>query len=167
MPWFNKDGLNIRFGLEKVSNTNPRGESPGAGIYRDIGVLLDLTKTTAATVYVLSGDVIGSNSEIISIQSDVVTAAVGTTALTFGLQYYDGTEYDYDGFLTAVTGLTTAGTSTTYVKGTSGAGALVGTVTARPGQLVVTPTGQGTAGIVQLTVRVFVPKKNPIPVVNI
>lgn len=165
--WFNNDGLLVRFALDKVLPLAPRGEMPGAGEYREESILVDFTKTVAGTVFPLWGANIPSNSFISGIRTSVVTAITTATNITFGLQFYDGTELDYDGFLTQVTGLTTIGTVTDYVKGTANAGALVGTVLTRPGTLVVTPTGQPGAGLIELVVKFWVPKKNPVPVVNL
>lgn len=166
MSWRNNDGLVVRFGRERVQNTNPRGESPGAGPYRTIEGLVDLRQTVAATPFILDGDVIGSNSEIVKVRYIVTEALTGATAFTFGLQYYDGTEFDYDGFVTAAAPIV-VGTEYTLTKGTgTGNGALIGTILARPGQLVLTPTGQATTGKIFVQVDVVVPGKNPVPVVN-
>lgn len=166
MSWRNADGLLIRFDLEKNSNKAPRGEAQGAGDVRVIDLLFNVVDAApAGTFFPFYGDVIPSNSSIIKVTSDVIVAVAGTTAMTFGLQLYDGTELDYDGLLTAVTALT-VGAHNDYVKGTTNAGALVGTVTVHPGILGVTLTGTPTGGRIKLSVHVLVPGKSPVPVVN-
>lgn len=159
MVWINNDGLRVRFEHEKIDLVAPRGEAPGAGETRTIDVLVDLTKTTAATPYLIYGDVTPRNSFIQKVEATVVKAITGASALTFGLQHYDGTEYDYDGFITALPALT-AGTEVSGVKGGTGAGVLVGTELAYPGLLTCTTTGTATGGLVSLRVHVFVADKD-------
>lgn len=167
MPWRNADGLLVRFDLEKVSNKSPRGEAQGAGDFRVIDITFNVVDAApAGTFFPFYGDVVPANSQIVQVTSDIITAVTGTTGITFGLQYYDGTTYDPAGFLTAVTALT-IGAHNEYVKGTASAGAFVGTKLTRPGIMGVTLTGTPTAGRVKLGVRLFVPDKGVVPVVNL
>lgn len=162
MPWTNNDGLLVRFDQEKIADTNPRGEAPGAGETRTIDVILDMTDTTAGAHYIIPGVIIPRNSFVQSIASTVVEAFSGATDLDLGLTSFDGGEYDYDGFITTMAAVT-AGAEAQYVKGGTGAGVLVGTELAYPGYLTVTPTGQATTGKVSLRVHVFVADEDKNP----
>lgn len=162
--WRNADGLVVRFDQDATQPRDPRGEAPGAGYSRWVDVIIDLTKTTAATVYPEWGAIVPANSFIASVEADVLVAITTATALTFGLQKFDGTELDYDGLITALPALT-IGSIVRATKGGTGAGALVGATTTNPGVLCVTPTGQAGAGLVSLRVQIYTPKANPVPVV--
>jgi hypothetical protein len=160
MVWLNKDGLRVKFGYEAVVDRDPRGEAQGAGDIRVIDIIIDVAKTTAATPYIFDNAIIPANSYIQKVEADVLVAITGATALDFGLQYYDGTEYDYDGLITDLPALT-VGSRVEAGKGGTGAGALVGTTLASPGYLAVTLTGQATAGKVSLRAHVLVPAAAP------
>lgn len=162
MPWVNNDGLLVRFDREKIEHVEPRGEAPGAGATRVIDVILDMTKTTAAAHYEIPGAIIPRNSFIQKVESTVIKAFTGATDIDFGLTSYDGGEYDYDGLITTLAAVT-VGAEASYVKGGTGAGALVGTETLYPGILTVTPTGQATTGLISLRVHVFVADEDQLP----
>lgn len=152
MSWLNKDGLRVYFGAEAVQYRDPRGEAQGAGETRTIDVILDLAETTNAVPFVFDNVIIPANSYIQSVAASVIIAGVGATDIDLGLQYYDGTEYDYDGLISTVTNLSAG-------EKTATAGVLVGTVLASPGRLTITPTGQATAGRISLRVHILVPGK--------
>lgn len=165
--WRNADGLVVRFDADATQPRDPRGEAPGAGYGRWIDVIVDLTKTVATVVYPEWGAIVPANSYIASVEADVLTAITGASALTFGLQKFDGTELDYDGLITGLPALTLGAAVRASMNAASntGKGALVGTTTVNPGVLVVTTTGQATAGLVSLRVNIYVPKAAPVPVV--
>lgn len=152
MSWLNADGLRVYFGAEAVQYRDPRGEAQGAGETRTIDVIIDLAETTNAVPFVFDNTIIPANSYIQSVAASVITAVTGATDLILGTQYYDGTEYDYNGLISAM-GSVTAGEKTPT------AGAQVGTTLASPGRLAITTTGQATAGRVSLRVHILVPGK--------
>lgn len=158
--WRNADGLVVRFDDLAVTPRDPRGEAPGAGETRTVDVNVDLTKTVATVPYNEWGAKLPANSFIQHVQYTVLETITGASALTFGTQYYDGTEYDYDGLITGVSALT-IGTDADIAKGGTNAGAQVGTLLASPANLVLTTTGQATAGRISLRVHLLVPKKAP------
>lgn len=160
MPWFNSDGLNIRFANEKINPKDPRGESPGAGPYREIECVIDLTKGVAAANNKEWGLVIPSNSFVVKVRTLITTAITGASGYTFGLEKYDGTELDYDGLLVSLPALT-IGTEVTVVKGGTGAGALLGTKTTQPGIFSYTPTGTALTGKILVSVGIIVTDKAP------
>ncbi len=105
--------------------------------------------------YVFDNAIFPANSYIQSVAGSVLVAVAGATTVDLGTQYYDGTEYDYNGLINAMGSLTTTG------EKTATAGAQVGTTLASPGRLTVTTAGQATAGKVSLRVQLFVPAAAP------
>lgn len=160
--WINNDGLRVRFDVNRINQGAPRGEAPGAGETRTIDVIVDVSKATAGTPYFIEGVVIPRNSFIEQAEAVVIETLVGATDLTVGLQHYDGSAYDADGFIEGLTAVT-KGSKEVFTLGETGAGALIGETLDYPGTLIVTTTGQGTAGLVSLRVKVLVPHKDLNP----
>lgn len=159
--WINNDGLRIRFDVDKINQGTPRGEAPGAGEDRVIDFIVDVS-TLVAGQNRIEGVVLPRNSTLAEIQWLPVEAVTGMTAFDIGLKKYDGTELDYDGVADgAVPG--TVGVRTKVVKGGTGAGVLLGTTLALPGDLVITPTGTPTAGVLAFRVKLFVAGKDKNP----
>lgn len=156
MVWINSDGLRVRFDHERLLPKAYRGEDQGAGPLRYIDVELDAKADFVDGVtFLVEGVILPRNSYLVSADYSLVAAVTGTTGLTVGVQHLDGTTYDADGILTALSALT-IGTEGHIVKGGSGAGALLGTVLAYPGKLIIVPTGTGTAGTISLRIGLFV-----------
>lgn len=153
MVWRNNDGLVVRFPLESTTPRDPRGEAPGAGYERTIDFIVDLTKTTAGQVYNEWGAKLPANSYVVAIEGTVLETITGASALTVGTQYYDGTTWVANGILTGLSGLTIGSTGT--------AGSQLNTVLTSPANIILTPTGQATAGKVSVRVKVLVFKADP------
>ena len=159
--WINNDGLRVRFDVDKIKQTAPRGEAPGAGEDRVIDFIVDV-KTLKAGQNRIEGVVITRNSTLAEIQWTPVEDVTGMSAFDVGLKKYDGSELDYDGIASgAVPG--TVGVRTKVVKGGTGAGALLGTTLTLPGDLVITPTGTPSAGKLAFRVKLFVAGKDANP----
>lgn len=159
--WTNNDGLKIRFDVDKINQLAPRGEAPGAGEDRVIDFIVDVA-TLKAGPNLIEGVVIPRNSTIAEIQWMPVIATAGLTSFDVGTQKYNGTELDYNGLAAAaVPG--TVGVRVKTVKGGTSAGAVLGTTTALPGNLTITPTGTPTAGRLAFRVKLFVAGKDALP----
>lgn len=159
--YINNDGLRIRFDVDRINQTAPRGEAPGAGEDRVIDFIVDVA-TLVAGQNRIEGVVIPRNSTLAEVQWLPVEAVTGMTAFDVGLKKYDGSELDYDGIVDgALPG--TVGVRTEVVAGGTGAGVLLGTTTALPGDLVITPTGTPTAGKLAFRVKLFVAGKDKNP----
>ena len=159
--WINNDGLRVRFDVDKIKQTAPRGEAPGAGEDRVIDFIVDV-KTLKDGQNRIEGVVIPRNSTLAEIQWTPVVAVTGMSAFDVGLKKYDGSELDYDGIaIDAVPG--TVGVRTKVAKGEASAGALLGTTLSLPGDLVITPTGTPTAGKLAFRVKLFVAGKDANP----
>lgn len=164
MSWMNKDGLYLQYGTEKAVPTTG-GEFRMPGELRTVDIVLDLTKLTstpsiadnAQTTFFPAGMFI----EQVELVTDV--AATGGTSLSVGLLDYDrstvisNTAF-VNGALTAT--MTPAGTKTVLTQGSTGAGAYIGTVTAKAGYVSALVAGTFTAG--KITVRVKYRGTTPI-----
>lgn len=161
MAWMDNTGLYQKYGLEQVVS-QVAGEYVTDGSQRQIEIKLDLTTltTTAGTVIPGTDSVFFPAGFVIDkIEVFTETAATGASStLNLGLVRSSDrtTEIDNDGLLAAValTSMDTAGETVTYAKGTSGAGALVGTtVGSNPGHLTANwGTAAFTAGVVRITI---------------
>lgn len=155
--WYNSDGLLLKFGTDKAT-ANKAGEYKTYGSQREIELKLDLTTlTTTLGGTIVSDTTFFPKQRIESVTIEVETAATGTGAtLDFGLIGTDrATEIDFNGFIAAETkaNLDTAGKKITYIFGTSGAGALIGTTTTSVGYLVANAnTALFTAGVVYIRI---------------
>lgn len=166
MAWINKDGLKVKFDVEKIEEAERRGESPGAGVERQITVQCNLVELGANGAKVYDNVIIPRNSLITQVDVLNVGALTGGTSVAVGLielNYTD--EYDYDGLLAGYD-TATAGLKTEIHAGETDAGALVGTKTLKPGVLRVVATGTYTnASEISVTVHLMVPDKDPVPAV--
>jgi hypothetical protein len=158
--WRNPDGLVVKFPLDTLFPRDPRGELPGAGTVRECSVIVDaLQDLVNGTTFIEWGAVIPRNSYIVEAGCRVLVTITGTTAITFGAIDYSGATVDAAGFLLSIPAFT-QGTQSAIVKGGTGAGALLGTISPKPWLLTITPTGTGTAGKFELYVKYLVPGKD-------
>lgn len=132
MSWNNNDGLFLKFGTEKSTSVKA-GEYRFDGPLHMIELDLDLT-TVASSAAVASGAdqvAIPKNAIVEKIETVARVAAVGVNAtLNLGLIRRDrSTEIDFDGLLAAIptTSMDAVGETVTHSKGSTYAGALVGT----------------------------------------
>jgi len=161
--WINEDGLRVRLGTTEAE-VNRGGELPSSGALREFEFNLTLTAlgTGSALVPDTTGIVIPSGFFIEEVEVFTETAATsgGSAVLNVGLNRLDTTTaIDADGLLAAVaiTSHDAAGETTRYRVGTTGVGALVGTVTANAGVLVADyDTAAYTAGELRIIVRGYI-----------
>lgn len=164
--WINGDGLYRKFGTDQAT---PRraGEYQEAGSGRHVTeVVIDLLALStrapsAGTDEVIVADnvsiPVGAWIEEIRVFVTKETAGANAT-LDLGLVDFNDrtTEIDFDGLLTnyaTINDGTDLGELTTLVKGTTGAGALVGTRLAKTGLLTASvDTADFTAGVVRIAV---------------
>lgn len=161
--WFNQDGLLIKLGNSEAASQDPTVHP--AGDYETGGnpkseteVVIDLTKLSTSDQTILNDVLIlPKNAFIEEVEVEVQVAAVGATAtLDVGLIRTDRTtQIDYEAFVkaAAVTTLDAAGKRLNLIKGSTGAGDLIGTATANPGLLTAKA---GTASFTDGKVRVRV-----------
>ena len=143
MTAINADGLHIRFAKEEgVANKGGQISTMGATQMSEIDI--DYTEMLTATASVLGtttgplGLSLPQGARIEAVETVVLTAftssgTIGSATVVLGTKDLDrSTEEDHDGLLTTsatgtVLGLATAGTVTKITKGSTGAGALIGT----------------------------------------
>jgi hypothetical protein len=157
--WLDSDGLYHKFGTTKTT-ANTAGEYEFDGALHFMECTIDLTTLGATNGGNILSDVTELPSGVIvsEIQLLTETAATGSGAvLNLGLIRQDRTtELDFNGFVAAlaVTAFATLGTKVVINVGSTGAGALLGTVLANAGLLVADyDTAAFTAG--KLKVRIF------------
>jgi hypothetical protein len=158
MAWYNSDGLYIKFGTEE-------GVEGKAGEYVTTGpqrmVEVDITLTGLGTSAAIQDDHVvlpaGAFIEKVELINKVAATSGGSAVLNVGLQRTDrSTELDYDGFIAAgaLSTYNAAGESVAYTEGSTGHGALIGTVLAHDGYITADyDTDSFTAGSV--SVRIF------------
>lgn len=162
--WMNSDGLYIKYGPDA-------GVAGKAGAYGDVEsgahvIEANITLTGLGTAAAIVDDnvFIPKGYVITQVETITTTAATsgGSAVLNVGLQRRDrSTEIDYDGILAAValTAIDTLGETNVIRKGSTGAGALVGTVTSADYSGYLTAdydTAAFTAGVVKI--RVYLQK---------
>lgn len=162
--WLNQDGLYIKLGSDEAASQDalvqPAGDYNTGGNPLNVSeVVIDLKDLSTSSQLILN-DVLNfpKNAFIEEVEVEVQIGAVGATAtLDVGLIRTDRvTELDYDGFVAAaaVTTIDTAGKRLNLIKGSTGAGALIGTATANPGLFVAKAgTAAFTAGQVRVRVK--------------
>lgn len=170
LTWLNPDGLVTYFGTDE-------GQASTVGEYRTLGrrrqyeVDLDLTSLptqASGNVQILDSSWhLPAGCFIESLEIFTTKETAGTNAnLNIGLVKTDGTVYDDDGILAAgddFNGGTDLGTTYTYVKGTTDAGALVGTKLAYNGYLCAQPdTADFTAGVIKILINVSFPLSSEV-----
>ena len=156
----NADGLTIKLGVSEGAPGVAGEYEDGIGGVRILEFAVDLADAGASPTVFDENVLFDKGWLIEKVQVETTVAVTGTNAtLNIGLQKTDrSTELDYNGLGTAAgltqTALASVGTVLEYVKGTSNAGALVGTVLAENGVLTLDyDTAAFTAG--RISVRVF------------
>lgn len=157
MAWTNADGLYIRFGREEAT-LGTAGEYHNYGAQREVEVKIDLTGLALTSSILSDTVVIPSGAFIEEVAVLTTVAATGATAaLNIGLVDQDrSTALDADGLVAAlaVTAIDTAGETNVIRKGSTGAGALIGTTLTNAGLLVADyDTAAFTAGEVVVRIR--------------
>jgi hypothetical protein len=157
--WTNADGLTIKWGRDEgTSGTTGQYGDPFEGNHI-IEARVDLTKYAPGTNIILDDYIHfpkGFRIERVAVYTEV--AAVGGTSVDFGFIANDrATEIDYDGLVAAlpIANYNAQGKRTLLEVGSTGAGALVGTVTtpsAVGAYPTVKTTGTFTAGVILLRV---------------
>lgn len=136
-------GSSIYYGPRDVDSLGSSfGNTIGNDIYEWEFDWDDLPAASATDVAVLT---LPAGVFIKSATVHVITTITGATAYDIGLVDPDGTAHDPDGFVDGITDLTAGDV-------TVAAGALVGTVLTKTGQLIASFTGTETAG--RLKIRV-------------
>lgn len=158
--WMNNDGLYIKYGADE-------GAVGKAGAYSamvagQLVVEVDITLTSLGTGSSILDDnvFIPKGYTITQVEVIATTAATsgGSAALNIGLIRKDrSTAIDADGLVAALalTAIDATGETTVLRKGSTGAGALIGTVTdaTYPGYLVADyDTAAFTAGVVKVKI---------------
>lgn len=164
MPiWVNSDGLVVKLGtIEATAGRAGQYSDPLGGQHiTELAVnLIDVTSATAGATILDYNTLIPKGANIQKVEVETLVAVTGTNAvLNVGLARSDTTtEIDFDGLGTAAaltqTAMAAKGTVLTYIKGTSNAGALLGTALTNNGILVADyDTAAFTAG--RVAVRVY------------
>ena len=158
--WMNSDGLYVKFGTDEAVTTTA-GTYPTMVSGQHVTELRIPALTALGTAAAIQADttIIPSGVTIARVEVVAETAATssGSAALNIGLSRLDrSTELDYDGLVAALalTAIDAAGETTALTKGSTGAGALIGTKLANAGLLTADyDTAAYTAG--ELVVRVY------------
>lgn len=158
MAYSNKDGLYLKWGTERAA-VNTAGEYKTFGSLREIEVKIDLTKLTESET-VVSDTVFFPRCRIEEVEIVAHTAGATGAGIDIGLIRTDRTtEIDYDGFVAALatTAFDTAHEKTVIRKGSTGAGALIGTTTTNVGHITCsrTTTTAFTAGVIYVRIRYY------------
>jgi hypothetical protein len=162
--WMNNDGLYIKYGTDRSTAAKVGAfETLQSGMHV-IEANLNLTELTASAAIVSDSFIVPKGWTIMRAEIIATTAATsgGAAVLNVGIQRRDrSTEIDYDGIIAALalTSIDTKGETTSFSKGGTSAGALVGTVTdaTYTGYLTADyDTAAYTAGVVK--VRIFLQK---------
>lgn len=163
MPlWINSDGLIVKLGTTEAT-VGRAGQYKNSDGYHKTEFalnLVDVTSATAGATVIDYNTKIPSGALIEKVEVETTATVTGTNAvLNIGLARSDTTtEIDFDGLGTAAaltqTAMAAKGTILTYIKGTSNAGALIGTSLTNNGILVADyDTAAFTAG--RITVRIY------------
>jgi hypothetical protein len=167
-PWVNADGLRVPFHKKQ-------GEATKVGFYRESGngrhvasVVVDLAglPTAASGNEQIQGDQVyipnGAFIEKVTVTVIKEPTTSGSPNLDLGLVDQDfSTEIDFNGLLAAADAFesgTDLGAQVEYVKGTTEAGALIGTKLTNTGIITASAdTADWTAGKLLVEVQYFVP----------
>lgn len=168
--WFNSDGLLVKFGTDRA-----RAQRAGEYSRMDDGqhlvsVIIDLATLAANATHQIQSDTvtIPNGAFITKVRVTVLeepTEASGTDAnLDLGLIDQDrSTEIDFDGLLAAADAFhagTDLGSVTEYVKGTTEAGALIGTRITNTGYITAHnehATDVWTDGTIKVDIEYYMP----------
>lgn len=156
----NADGLTIKLGPSEAvaGRAGEYRTNTGVRVHEFFINLVDVTSATQTILDYNAGLDKGALIEKVEVETTVTVTGAGAT-LNLGLVRTDTTTaLDADGLGTAAvlttTAMATKGTILTYITGTSGAGALIGTALLYNGLLVADyDTAVFTAG--RITVRVY------------
>lgn len=171
--WYN-DGMHKKFGSDEATlATGGSFSTSGSKHQIELKVKGTDVTSTAGTIPGRSVGMTGISIPAGVMLADVelfaeraVTSAGGTATLSVGLKKQDDTELDYDGLLAAVdidnatdgTGLGTIGNRVFYTQGSTGNGALLGTVTTAAGYLCLNyGTEALTGGVITIKVTYYKP----------
>lgn len=158
MAWYNSDGLYVKFGTEQATASDA-GEYRTNGPQRLIELSID-TMTGLTTTGVIQDDVTvlpaGARIEKVEVVTKTAATSAGAATLDIGIIDTDrSTAIDDDGLVAALalTSIDAAGETTELTKGSTGAGALIGTTLAANGLLVASyNTAAYTAGAVKVRI---------------
>lgn len=164
MPFYNADGLYVRYGAEKVGVVQG-GEYQGAGALRTIELEINAATLGTTSTILAEGVIIPRNSRIEQVELISETALTNLTSVDVGLYRLDNTTAINDAAIVSAVPLSAInanGKKNTYVVGTTNAGTLIGTTTAYPG--LISARRVGTVGVGRLILRVFiyVPDQEPV-----
>lgn len=169
-PWFNADGLYVKFGTGEASTTGSNGLGTAGtfgegGNVGDLNVveirLIDLTKLTT-TAQIIDDNFFlpkGCRIEQVEVIADTAATSGGSAVLTIGLMKSDrSTLVDATGVLSSapLADHNAIGLKKIYTPGVTGVGSSVGTATAGAFPMTLTAkytTAAYTAGA--LTIRIF------------
>lgn len=158
MGWYNSDGLYVKFGQEEGQSA-VLGEVRTAGVNRELVLTLDLT-TLASTDTILDYTTYLPKDafiESVTIETLVAPTSGGSATLSVGLYKSDTTTaISATGLVAAATvaSLSTAGTRAILTKGSTYAGATIGTTPGFPALLSAKyGTAAFTAGTVSIRVQ--------------
>lgn len=155
--WMNSDGLYIKFGVDEATD-GVGGEYRTNGPQRLAEVKLTLTSAGLSPAIVDDNVWLpkGARIEKVEVVTETAATSGGLATLNVGLQRNDrSTELDYDGLVAALAlaSIDTAGETNVLTKGSTGAGALLGTSLANPGYLTFDyDTAAFTAGVVKVRI---------------
>lgn len=173
--WTNNDGLKVKFGKDEAALVTGGAFNMGGTALNVVELKVAGTNvsSTAGTIPGRSDGVIGltipSGVMLASVElfaERAVTSAGGNATLSVGLKKNDDTEYDYDGLVAALdvdsatdgTGLGTIGNRIVITQGSTGNGALLGTVTTQEGYLCLNYATEAlTAGVIVVRVSYYRP----------
>jgi hypothetical protein len=160
MGWYNSDGLYIKFGTDEAT-VGKAGSYEFDGPQRYLELIISPMTGLGTAAAIQSDSVIVPAGAVIQEVHTIANTACtsgGSAVLNVGLIKTDRTtEIDYDGIIAAaaLTTIDATGEITKLVKGSTGAGALIGTtIGANPGLLTADyDTAAFTAG--KVTIRIF------------
>lgn len=153
--WLNNDGLFLQFGTDKAI-PEVGGDYKSYGELRETELLIDLTTLTASAVIQSNTTFFPAGMMIEQVEVVADTAAVGGTSFSVGLVNVDrttalSTTAFVAGMLLAT--VDTLGEKTILTKGSTGAGAYMGTVSAASGYITALAAGTFSAGKVRVRIK--------------
>lgn len=172
--WYNTDKLHVKFGTDEATLiTGGDFSTSGSQKLAELKVLGTAVASAAGTIPDRANGVMGvlipKNAMISSVElfaEAAVTSAGNGATFSLGLKKKDDTELDYDGFLVTTdidnttdgTGLGTIGNRIFYTQGTTGNGALLGTILTEGGYLCCNyGTEAITGGVIVIRVSYYQP----------
>lgn len=155
MAYLDTDGLYRKYGTEKAVVTTG-GEYRNPGALRSTEFTIDLTKLTATRAIINDVTFMGAGMFIEEVEVVADALAAGGTSFSVGLMAYDRSTVLSDtafvnGALLAT--VDTVGEKTVLTKGSTGAGAYIGTTLATPGYVTALASGTFTTGSVKVRIK--------------